>query len=1113
MGLLLMLLRLSCVAQGFPSFRTVTLAFLILFVSSLARAQVAPITPSGMHTQVSDPIAVGALTQYDITGGTRPGGGVNLFHSFGDFNVPTNNIANFLNTGSVDLNGTLLPQNLPTDNIFGRVTEQQNPSIIFGMIQTNGPGGFDHANLFLMNPHGFLFGPNATVNVGGMVAFTTTDYLRLTDGARFNAVPDIIADALLTASPVAAFGFLGTNPQAIRVEGSRLTLATGTGISLLGGNITVGMDMDSVPGTPASISAPGGQINLVSTASPGEVLLETFAPSPNINGQTFTTLGTVILNQESSIDVSGDGAGTIHIRGGQFILDGSSLVARTTGDTAGASTAFELVADNAILSNGAQIVTASIEAGAAGAIQLSVRDTVQISGVDSTLRPSSISSTSGSGGHGGDILVESSRVTLIEGGQISSLGFAEGVGGNVTVNADTVLVAGISVGGAPSSIQTQTLSAAGGTVSVNASSVMVDTLGLIQTLTNDSGSAGDLTVTATDMVAITGGGAIQTISGSSGASGSVSVSAGNTVSISGAFEDGSLSRIENNSAGDGAVGSVFVGARNIAVTDGGRIRALSAVQNGPMMVISAPQGTVLVSRGGAISNTIDGVLEPGTLSVTAGAINVTDFGIIRTSTVGDGNAGSLSITADRITLSTGGQLNSSSDGGGVGRGGDIDMTITDTLSISGARINEFGSTVPSGIVSKTISIGDAGIVSVTAPHIEVAGGGIISTSTESTGAAGSITLKVNDLNLKSGSQLTSTSAIGEVGRELGLEATGNAGTVTIQGQESSAQSVLIDGAGTGVFTDTQGTGAGGNIFVNANTVTLQNGGTLSAKTSGTEVTATGGTITVDVANTVSMSSGASVSASSTGPGNTGNIQIDAGNQFAMTNSSVTTEANQASGGAIKITTDPGGTVQLMNSTISASVLDGTGGGGSVDIDPQYVILLNSQILANAFQGPGGNISITTNFILPDANSVISASSQFGVNGTITIQSPNAPVSGQIQPLGKTPLIATSLMNQHCAAVAGGQFSSFTVAGRDSLPTEPGSWLASPLAMLGTGTGESLSGLSSLSGEVRGGLAAHQIDQIDKTDQTDQPLLSLRQIAPAGFLTQAFAVERSAGCRS
>ena len=50
-------------------------------------------------------------------------------------------------------------------NILGRVTGG-NLSSIFGTIQTT---GFGNANLFLMNSAGFLFGPNATVSVGGMV--------------------------------------------------------------------------------------------------------------------------------------------------------------------------------------------------------------------------------------------------------------------------------------------------------------------------------------------------------------------------------------------------------------------------------------------------------------------------------------------------------------------------------------------------------------------------------------------------------------------------------------------------------------------------------------------------------------------------------------------------------------------------------------------------------------------------------------------------------------------------------------------------------------------------------------------------------------------------------
>lgn len=183
-----------------------------------------PITSSGLNTVISPPTQLPpGQTNYSITGGTRPGGGTNVFHSFGNFSVPNNNIANFLNESGA-----------ATSNILGRVTGG-NPSNIFGTIQTT---GFGSANIFLMNPAGFLFGPNATVNVGGMVSFTSADYLRLADNAKFTAVPGP-SDTLLTASPVVAFGFLGSNPGAITVQGSQLSVTPGQSLSLVGGNITI----------------------------------------------------------------------------------------------------------------------------------------------------------------------------------------------------------------------------------------------------------------------------------------------------------------------------------------------------------------------------------------------------------------------------------------------------------------------------------------------------------------------------------------------------------------------------------------------------------------------------------------------------------------------------------------------------------------------------------------------------------------------------------------------------------------------------------------------------------------------------------------------------------
>jgi filamentous hemagglutinin family protein len=230
--------------------------------SSLSQAQVPPITPSGLSTHVSDPIAVGGQTQYDITGGTRPHGGLNLFHSFGDFGVPTNNIANFLNGISFDLAGHPLAAGLPTSNILARITGSSgnNPTLssIYGTIQTT---GFENVNLFLMNPAGFLFGPNATVHVGGMVAFTSADYLRLAELDASNAGifhADPARASVLTNAPVAAFGFLGSNPGAITVQGSQFSAKS---ISLVGGNIKIesGTPDGGIAKT-AQLSAPNGNI-------------------------------------------------------------------------------------------------------------------------------------------------------------------------------------------------------------------------------------------------------------------------------------------------------------------------------------------------------------------------------------------------------------------------------------------------------------------------------------------------------------------------------------------------------------------------------------------------------------------------------------------------------------------------------------------------------------------------------------------------------------------------------------------------------------------------------------------------------------------------------------
>ena len=830
-----------------------------------------------------------------ITGGTRSG--TNLYHSLGDFNVGSLDSVRF-QTGLINP----LPDS-SVGNILARITG--GPSSIFGNVDS--ATYYPSANLFLMNPNGFLFGPTATVNVGGMVAFTTADYLKHADaaGIHFNATPNPTADALLSTSPVAAFGFLGSNPAAIAIQGSTLQVAQGQSLSLVGGNR--GFDyIDPDTGNPGSVSggvtitggslsAPSGQINIVSVAAAGEVSATQFLPG---NGMV---MGNIRLAERATIDASGDPGGTVRIRSGQFVMDQAYIFAGSSGDIDGATTAVSIKATGDMLVN----------------------------------NQSNVDVTGFGAGRTGDIEIEARSLMLTDGSIIANQGFGSAPAGNISLMIDQSLtLEGMDPFGNGSLLQTFNAgSGTGGNITLSplntqtSPTLSVADSGKILTQAGGQSAAGDITMHVANLT-LRSGASIQTFGAQDAPSGNIQVNATGDVSLIG--QGDFTTRIVSQNSDVGGTGWIRIQSGTLSLTDKAQIVSETASLPGspsptdPKVLLTATD-SVTVTGGSRIdlppvNNARSSV---GSLNIHASnTVTISDLGSLNTSTIGSGDAGAINITAGNLTMTGGGQINSLTQGKGSG------------------------------------------------------------------------------------------------------------GTITVQG------------------------------------------------------------------HSVTLSDHASISASSTGPGNTGNIQINAGNQFAMTNSSVTTEAAAASGGTIKITTDPSGTVQLTNSTISASVLDGTGGGGSVNIDPQSVILLNSQIFAQAVQGPGGNISITTNLLLPDANSVISASSQFGVNGTITIQSPNAPISGQIQPLGTTPLPATSLLNQRCASLAGGEFSSFTVAGRDSLPTEPGGWLSSPLAGLSAGTGL-----------VARGEGERPV-AVEKT-----PLLSLRQIAPAGFLTQVFAVDRSAGCQS
>ena len=174
--------------------------------------------------------------QFKIEGGSLSGDGANLFHSFEQFGLSSQEIATFLSQPEIR-------------NIFGRVVGG-SASVIDGLLQVTG----GNSNLFLLNPAGIVFGTNARLNVPGDFTATTADGIGF-EGGWFHSVGPNQYQQLI-GSPT-GFSFLNAQPGAI-INAGNLSLNSGANLSLMGGTvINTGM-----------IEAPGGNITL--TAIPGE---------------------------------------------------------------------------------------------------------------------------------------------------------------------------------------------------------------------------------------------------------------------------------------------------------------------------------------------------------------------------------------------------------------------------------------------------------------------------------------------------------------------------------------------------------------------------------------------------------------------------------------------------------------------------------------------------------------------------------------------------------------------------------------------------------------------------------------------------------------------------
>ncbi len=991
---------------------------LTLFSPSVGDAQVTTnITPSGLNTHVNQ-----AGHSYNITGGTRPGGGPNLFHSFGQFSVGSSDTANFSNLNTPAGSGSIA-------NIIGRVTGG-NISNIYGTLQTT---DFGNASLFLMNPSGFVLGPGASLNVGGSVSLTTAQYIRLFDGvksAHFYANPanDGLANSILTinasafeflsASPV-AYGFLTTpDPNAtITVQGSLLQVPEGRSLSLTGGNITIqSATLGDGTTQAANLQVPGGRINLVSVASPGEMRLSNFQPAPNINGASFTNMGTVTLQGNTLLNVSGQidalgtpigkgNGGTVLVRGGRLVMDASAILAFTFGAVDGERTAVDIqVAQDVALSNGAAIAVGTTGAGRGGDVVIGAKN-VSLSDA------SSISTQTSGQGSGGDVFFNVGTLQLLSGSSLlSKTGGVDldgdgvtdvfgGVGGTITVQglqgtgnvADSVILSG----GSGITSTASDGNAGGGRVSLSATSVKLDEASFITSSTNSirvdlngdgvvdlSGRGGDIVLNV-QQLHVAGGAFIK----SSTDLPNTGAADGGTITVQGLSGPGSkadsvlLSGQGSGIISDsnfGQAGEVTINAGTLTITNGAAIAAGSPSSTGSAGKVTLTADSIVITADGQIVSQ-SFAQNSGPVTITAKDLTLDHGSIVtNTSSADGGRGGDVVLQGGTVTLKNGARISSESDTFSTGRAGDITMHIS-TLDLNG------GSRISSASLGTDPSVkgdgtteppGRAGNITITASGEITSDAGTISTSAEGN-HGGDISIIAQNVQLSNGSVINaSTNGPARVTR------------LVLDGKGNLVEEVLGDG-GAGTITITTGSPTG--------FVSMAGGSVISSST-----TAGGNAGQVDIATPALTMDHANINTSTSRTGHAGSITTKVGT-LTMTNGSEISSSSTgtATGNAGSLTiqgfTSPTNAVSLTNSSLLTSAAN-TGQGGRISVDATNLLLNNARISASVKDVPTNekpsvgtaNVALSAESMTMNGSRITAESLGSRNAGNILINRPNAP---------------------------------------------------------------------------------------------------------------------------
>ncbi|MHC5815373.1 MAG: two-partner secretion domain-containing protein [Nostoc sp.] len=360
---------------------TLAIAGVLTFFESFALAQIQNDRTLGSESSIITPKLIDGQPTDQIDGGAVRG--TNLFHSFEEFSVSAGRTAYFNNP--IDI-----------QNIISRVTGN-SISNIDGILRANGA-----ANLFLINPNGIVFGPNASLNIRGSFVASTASSLNFADGTKFSATSPQTTPLLTVSVPIGLQ--FGTTAAPIRNQsqakpdgavnifgdgvpgddvpgdGVGLQVQQGKTLALIGGDIT----LDG-----GNITAKDGSVELGSVGGNSLVSL-----SPTNQGwafgyegvQNFQNIELIKSNQIfSAIDTHGEGNSNVQMQGKLVRIAGSYVILVDPLQEQSGGNLTVNASDSVVVEQNAQLFTQSFSTGNFGNInvttkKLVVRDGAQLQG-------------------------------------------------------------------------------------------------------------------------------------------------------------------------------------------------------------------------------------------------------------------------------------------------------------------------------------------------------------------------------------------------------------------------------------------------------------------------------------------------------------------------------------------------------------------------------------------------------------------------------------------------------------------------------------------------------------------------------------------------------------